>query len=220
MQQAGAFPSGDALKRAQIKPLVLEAKESISLINGTQGMLAVGTLALLAAEILVDSADVLGGLCCDALKGTDTAFDERIHKARPHSGQMKTAANLRKMLEGSQIRESHRDCGRVQDAYSLRCIPQVHGAVRDTLAHCREVFEIEANSAVDNPLVFVTEREESRRRCDFGRKLSRRAARLCSGFSGHRAERSGRHQRAQDRAAGESRAQRRVCRRFWRRVQG
>ncbi|HMD47908.1 MAG TPA: histidine ammonia-lyase, partial [Bryobacteraceae bacterium] len=149
--------SGDALKRAQIKPLVLEAKESISLINGTQGMLAVGTLALLAAETLVNSADVLGGLCCDALKGTDAAFDERIHKARPHSGQMKSAANLRRMLEGSQIRESHRECGRVQDAYSLRCIPQVHGAVRDTLAHCREVFETEANSAVDNPLVFITD---------------------------------------------------------------
>jgi histidine ammonia-lyase len=149
--------SGDALKRAQIKPLVLEAKESISLINGTQGMLAVGTLALLAAETLVDSADVLGGLCCDALKGTDAAFDERIHTARPHRGQTKTAANLRKMLEGSQIRESHRECGRVQDAYSLRCIPQVHGAVRDTLAHCREVFEVEANSAVDNPLVFITD---------------------------------------------------------------
>ncbi|MGB7600362.1 MAG: histidine ammonia-lyase [Candidatus Sulfotelmatobacter sp.] len=156
---AGArIPSETALKRAQIKPLVLEAKESISLINGTQAMLAVGTLALLAAETLVDSADVLGGLCCDALKGTDTAFDERIHKARPHSGQMTSAANLRKMLEGSQIRESHRECGRVQDAYSLRCIPQVHGAVRDTLAHCREVFEIEANSAVDNPLVFTTTR--------------------------------------------------------------
>jgi histidine ammonia-lyase len=149
--------SADALKRAQIKPLTLEAKESISLINGTQGMLAVGTLGLLAAETLIDSADVLGGLCCDALKGTDTAFDERIHKARPHSGQMKTAANLRRMLEGSQIRESHRECGRVQDAYSLRCIPQVHGAVRDTLAHCRNVFEIEANSAVDNPLVFITD---------------------------------------------------------------
>jgi len=149
------IPSGEALKRAQIKPLVLEAKETISLINGTQAMLSVGTLALLAAETLVDSADVLGGLCCDALKGTDTAFDERIHKARPHSGQLKSAANLRRMLEGSQIRDSHRECGRVQDAYSLRCIPQVHGAVRDTLAHCREVFEIEANSAVDNPLVFV-----------------------------------------------------------------
>jgi len=154
----GRIPSADALQRAQIKPLILEAKETISLINGTQGMLAVGTLALLAAETLVDSADVLGGLSCDALKGTDAAFDERIHQARPHGGQIKTAANLRKMLEGSQIRESHRECGRVQDAYSLRCIPQVHGAVRDTLAHCRRVFEIEANSAVDNPLVFVTTR--------------------------------------------------------------
>jgi histidine ammonia-lyase len=148
--------SADALKQAQITPVVLEAKESISLINGTQAMLAVGSLALLAAETLVDSADVLGGLSCDALKGTDAAFDDRIHKVRPHAGQIKSAANLRKMLEGSQIRESHRECGRVQDAYSLRCIPQVHGAVRDTLAHCREVFEIEANSAVDNPLVFVT----------------------------------------------------------------
>jgi histidine ammonia-lyase len=124
-------------------------------------MLAVGTLALLAAEILIDSADVLGGLSCDALQGTDTAFDERIHKARPHSGQIKTAANLRKMLEGSQIRESHRACSRVQDAYSLRCIPQVHGAVRDTLAHCRGIFEIEANSAVDNPLVFITDAKNS-----------------------------------------------------------
>ena len=153
-------PSADALKRAQIKPIVLESKETISLINGTQGMLAVGTLSLLAAETLVDSADVIGGLTCDALKGTDAAFDERIHKARPHSGQMKSAANLRRMLEGSQIRESHRECGRVQDAYSLRCIPQVHGAIRDTLAHCREVFEIETNSAVDNPLVFITGNSE------------------------------------------------------------
>lgn len=160
-ERAVRVPSAEALKRAQIKPLVLEAKETISLINGTQAMLAVGILALLATETLVDTADVLGGLCCDALKGTDTAFDERIHKARPHAGQAKTAANLRSLLEGSQIRESHRDCGRVQDAYSLRCIPQVHGAVRDTLAHCREVFEIEANSAVDNPLVFLTDPKNS-----------------------------------------------------------
>ncbi|HEY6769392.1 MAG TPA: histidine ammonia-lyase [Candidatus Sulfotelmatobacter sp.] len=149
------IPSADALKQAQIKSLVLEAKEAVSLINGTQAMLAVGTLALLAAETLVDTADVIGGLSCDALQGTDTAFDDRIHQARPHSGQIKSAANLRRMLEGSEIRESHRACGRVQDAYSLRCIPQVHGAVRDTLAHCRAVFETEANSAVDNPLVFI-----------------------------------------------------------------
>ena len=160
-EKAMRLPSLDALKRAQIKPLVLESKEAVSLINGTQAMLAVGTLALLAAETLVDSADVLGGLTCDALYGTDVAFDERIHKARPHSGQIKSAANLRRMLAGSQIRESHRACGRVQDAYSLRCIPQVHGAVRDTLVHCRSVFETEANSAVDNPLVFITDAKKT-----------------------------------------------------------
>ncbi len=148
-------PAADAMRRAQVKPLVLEAKEAVSLINGTQGMLAVGVLALLAAETLADTADVIGALALDCLRGTDVAFDERIHLARPHSGQLKTASNLRKMLEGSQLRESHRDCDRVQDAYSLRCMPQVHGAVRDTLVHCREVMEIEVNSAVDNPLVFM-----------------------------------------------------------------
>jgi histidine ammonia-lyase len=150
------IPAAEALRVAQVSPLVLEAKEAVSLINGTQAMLAVGTLALLAAETLADSADVIGSLTLDALRGTDVAFDERIHHVRPHAGQIQTAANLRRMLEGSQIRESHRECGRVQDAYSLRCIPQVHGAVRDTLAHCREVFEIEANAAVDNPLVFAS----------------------------------------------------------------
>jgi histidine ammonia-lyase len=149
------FPGAEALRKAQIKPLVLAAKEAVSLINGTQAMLAVGILALLASETLADSADVIGSMTLDALRGTDVAFDERIHRARPHAGQIQSAANLRRMLEGSQIRESHRECGRVQDAYSLRCIPQVHGAVRDTLVNCRQVFETEANSAVDNPLVFV-----------------------------------------------------------------
>lgn len=158
----GVFISGaEALKKAQISPLRLEAKEAISLMNGTQAMLAVGTLALLEAEIFVDSADVIAALTLDALRGTDVAFDERIHRARPHAGQLKTAANLRKMLEGSEIRKSHAECNRVQDAYSLRCIPQVHGAVRDTLSHCRGVFETEANSAVDNPLVFIRSEEES-----------------------------------------------------------
>jgi len=150
-------PTDETLRKAQIKPLVLDAKEAVSLINGTQAMLAVGTLALLAAETLADSADVIGSMTLDALRGTDVAFDERIHRARPHPGQLKSAANLRRMLEGSQLRESHRECGRVQDAYSLRCIPQVHGAVRDTLTNCRQIFETEANSAVDNPLVFVTQ---------------------------------------------------------------
>ena len=154
--QGARLSGAEALKRADIKPIVLEAKEAISLINGTQCMLAVGTLALLEAEILADTADVLGSMTLDALQGTDVAFDERIHKARPHAGQLAVAANLRRMLEGSEIRESHRgpECKKVQDAYSLRCMPQVHGAVRDTLANARAVFEIEMNSAVDNPLVF------------------------------------------------------------------
>ena len=154
-EKGKCVPGAEVLQAAGIQPLVLEAKEAVSLINGTQAMLAVGTLTLLAAEILVDSADVIGSLTLDALRGTDVAFDERIHRARPHAGQIESAANLRRMLEGSQLRESHRECGRVQDAYSLRCIPQVHGAVRDTLANCRAVFETEANSAVDNPLVFM-----------------------------------------------------------------
>ena len=153
------MPAAEALKQTDIKPLVLEAKEAISLINGTQAMLAVGLLITLQAEILADTADVVGALSIDALKGTDVAFDERIQKARPHPGQMLVARNLRLMLEGSLIRESHRECQAVQDAYSMRCIPQVHGAVRDALTHCREVFEIEMNSAVDNPLVFPEEKK-------------------------------------------------------------
>ncbi len=149
------IPAAEAQKKAGIEPVTLESKEAVSLINGTQAMLACGTLAWLAAETLTDSADVIASLSLDALKGTDAAFDERIHKARPHPGQIQTAANLRKLLEGSAIRESHRNCGKVQDAYSLRCIPQVHGAVRDVLEYCRSAFETEANSAVDNPLVFA-----------------------------------------------------------------
>jgi histidine ammonia-lyase len=148
--------SADALRRAGLQPLVPEAKEAISLFNGTQAMLAVGALALLEAETLAETADVLGAMSLDALHGTDVAFDERIHTARPHAGQIKVAANMRRLIAGSEIRESHKDCARVQDAYTLRCIPQVHGAVRDTLEFCRRTFEIEMNSAVDNPLVFVT----------------------------------------------------------------
>lgn len=150
----------EALRRTGLKPLVPEAKEAISLINGTQAMLAVGSLALLQAENLAATADVIGAMSLDALHGTDVAFDERIHAARPHAGQIKVAANLRRLITGSRIRESHKDCGRVQDAYSLRCIPQVHGAVRDTLEFCRRTFEIEMNSAVDNPLVFTRGKKE------------------------------------------------------------
>lgn len=156
--------TSSALKAVGIQPLVLEAKEAVSLINGTQAMLAVGTLALLEAEVLCDSADVIGAMTLDALHGTDVAFDPRIHQARPHPGQIKCAANLLRLIEGSGIRESHRiNCDRVQDAYSMRCMPQVHGAVRDTLAHCRTVLETELNSAVDNPLVFAAPRETGNR---------------------------------------------------------
>ncbi len=144
-----------ALKLADVKPIVLEAKEAISLINGTQAMLALGALAVLAAETLADSADVIGALTLDSLCGSIRAFDPRIHQVRPHAGQAITAEHLTRMISGSQILESHKNCGRVQDAYSLRCMPQVHGAVRDTIAYCRGICEVEMNSAVDNPLVFV-----------------------------------------------------------------
>ncbi|GAC1645304.1 MAG: histidine ammonia-lyase [Acidobacteriaceae bacterium] len=146
----------EAMRDAGIPTITLEAKEAISLINGTQAMLSCGALALIRALNLVDTADALGAASLEALKGTVVAMDQRIHQARPHPGQIQSAANIRAMLEGeSSVRESHRDCGKVQDAYSLRCIPQVHGAVRDTLDFARRTFETEMNSAVDNPLVFA-----------------------------------------------------------------
>lgn len=147
----------EVLERAGIEPLTLQAKEGISLVNGTQAMLAVGCLALREAEILANTADLLCAMSLDALRGTPRAFDPRIHEARPQRGQLESAANLRRILEDSEIRQSHITCRRVQDAYSLRCAPQVHGAVRDTLAEARRVFEIELNSVTDNPLVFGDE---------------------------------------------------------------
>lgn len=160
----GARMAGaQALRRAEIKPLALEAKEAISLINGTQAMLAVGSLALMQARAMAESADVIGALTLDALHGTDVAFDPRIQLVRPHPGQVRAAENLRRMLEGSAIRESHRACSRVQDAYSLRCMPQVHGAVRQAIEHASAVFETEMNAAVDNPLVFAAPRKAGSR---------------------------------------------------------
>jgi histidine ammonia-lyase len=153
------LPGGEALRMAGLAPLELQAKEGIGLLNGTQGMLAIGLLALRQAEILADTADVVGALTLDALRGTPAAFDPRIHQARPHPGQIESARNLLRMSEGSEIRESHRSSEsdpRLQDAYSLRCMPQVHGAVRDVISHARRVLEIELNSATDNPLVFAT----------------------------------------------------------------
>jgi histidine ammonia-lyase len=150
------IPSADALQRAGIDPLRLEVKEGIALLNGTQAMSAVGGLALHRAERVARLADVAGAMTLEALKGTPVAFDERIHKARPHHGQIEVAAHLRALLQDSQIRESHLENDpRVQDAYSLRCMPQVHGTVRGALRHAREIVEIESGSATDNPLVFA-----------------------------------------------------------------
>jgi histidine ammonia-lyase len=149
-------PASAALKALGIKPLTLEAKEGLSLVNGTQAMLSLGLLALRGAEILVNTADVSGALSLDALRGSTRAFDERLHAARPHPGQMVSARNLARLNHGSSINKSHEGCSRVQDAYSLRCMPQVHGAVRDALGYAARVFEIEMNSATDNPLVFAS----------------------------------------------------------------
>ncbi len=149
------IPGAEAMKRAGLDPLPLAAKEGLALLNGTQAMTAVGALAIARAQRLVQLADVAGAMSLDALKGTPAAFDARIHEARPHVGQIAAAAHLVRLMEGSEIRESHREhCSRVQDAYCLRCMPQVHGAVRDVLGHVTRVLETEAGSATDNPLVF------------------------------------------------------------------
>lgn len=152
------LPGRQAMQRAGIAPLALEAKEGLSLLNGTQGMLALLALALREAEVLADSADVAAALSLDALQGSPAAFDPRITAARPFPGAIHSARNLTRLNAGSAIRESHRSAEkdpRVQDAYSLRCTPQVHGAVRDALASIRATLEIELNSATDNPLVFA-----------------------------------------------------------------
>jgi len=147
------LPGSEALTRAGLAPLVLEAKEGIALINGTQLMSAVGTLFLLQAERLAVLADVAGALTLEALGGTDRAFDPRLHAARPHPGQVASAQHLRLLLEGS-ARIARNGYARIQDAYSLRCMPQVHGASRQALAHVRDVLAIEINSVTDNPLLF------------------------------------------------------------------
>jgi len=149
------LPAANALQHAQIAPLQLEVKEGLALLNGTQAMGAVGALALYRAERLIRLADVAGAMSLESLKGTPVAFDERIHAARPHPGQLAVAAHLRELLQDSEIRQSHLvGDPRVQDAYSLRCMPQVHGAIRTALDHAKQVVEIESGSATDNPLVF------------------------------------------------------------------
>jgi len=144
-----------ALARAGLSPVRLGPKEGLALINGTQVTTAIGTLALLSAERLAVMADIAGAMTLEALRGSHRAFSKKIQDARPQRGQRVSAANLRKLLRGSAIERSHADCGRVQDSYSLRCMPQVHGAVRDALAHVRQVAAIEVNSSTDNPMVFA-----------------------------------------------------------------
>jgi len=147
--------SSDALRRMKLEPALLEAKEGLALLNGTQAMHAVGGLAILRAKRLSRVADVSGAMSLEALTGTPAAFDPRLHEARPHPGQKAVAKHLLSIMEGSEIRESHRaDDPRVQDAYSLRCMPQVHGAARDALDHSENILLIESASATDNPLVF------------------------------------------------------------------
>src|SRR6266568_1079357 len=153
--QGERMESREALRRAGLKPAELQAKEGLALLNGTQAMHAVGGLALLRAKRLSRVADVAGAMSLEALKGTPAAFDLRVQDARPHPGQGAVAKHLMSILEGSDIRRSHpKDDPRIQDAYSLRCMPQVHGAIRDALSHCENVLLIESGSATDNPLVF------------------------------------------------------------------
>jgi histidine ammonia-lyase len=145
----------EALRRAGLPQLELGAKDGLALINGTQTSAAVAAIELSRTRRLLDAIDVVCALTLDALAGTDAAFDPAVHRARPHPGQCESAHRLHALIEGSGIRDSHRDCGRVQDAYSLRCSPQVHGAARDALDHVWRVLEIELNSATDNPMVFA-----------------------------------------------------------------
>lgn len=152
-------PANEALREAGLTPVEFQAKEGLAMINGTQAISAVGSLSLARASRLLDWSELIAAMTLDGLLGTDSAFDERIHQVRPHGGQQQVARAMRELLEGSELRESHRDCAQVQDAYSLRCIPQVHGAVRDAVGFARGTMAIELNSATDNPLVFPDEGE-------------------------------------------------------------
>ncbi len=147
-------PAPDVLAEEGMKPIELASKDGLSLINGTQFMAAYGAYVLNRAHKLVRTADILASMSLEALQGSIHPFDSRIHEIRPHRGQQNAAQNVRTLLEDSEILESHRDCGKVQDPYCLRCVPQVHGASRDALSHAVDVLEIEMNSVTDNPLVF------------------------------------------------------------------
>jgi len=151
----GHRKASSAFRQHRVKPIVLKAKEGLALVNGTQMMTAYAGLGVKQARDLARMADIAGSLSLEALRGSDTPFDKRIHRLRPYEGQLAAAANIRRLMKGSEIRESHRfNDPRVQDAYSLRCIPQVHGASRDAIDYAGKVTSIEMNSANDNPLIF------------------------------------------------------------------
>lgn len=154
VEGSAIMPGAQALRAAHLEPITLEAKEGLALINGTQPSTAVAALALANALQVARAADVAAGLSIDGLRGSMHPFEARIHDARPHAGQRISAANIHSLLHGSGINKSHEGCGRVQDAYSLRCAAQVHGAARDALGFVRQTLTIEANSATDNPMVF------------------------------------------------------------------
>ncbi len=151
------LPGGEALREAGIAPVTFQAKEGLAVLNGTHFMSAIGCLLADEIDYLLRIAAVVAAMTTDALVGTDTAFDPRIQAVRPHPGQVRAAAEIAALMAGSEIRLSHLDCDKVQDAYSLRCIPQVHGAVQDTLDHARAVLAREINAATDNPLVFAAD---------------------------------------------------------------
>ncbi len=148
------MPSKVALERAGLTPIELGPKEGLALVNGTQVMTGIAALGVLRAERLAAAADLIGAMSLEAYLGSDRVFDRRLNDLRPHPGQARVANNLRAILERSEIVWSHAECERVQDPYSFRCIPVVHGAVRDSIAHVHRVTEVEANSVTDNPLVF------------------------------------------------------------------
>ncbi len=155
LSDGSPVPSADALARAGLEPMDLREKEGLALINGTQAHTGLGVLALRAAERALEAIEVAGAMSLDALRGTPEPFREEVHSARPHAGQTESAARLWSLLLGSEIRESHRvGDPRVQDAYSLRCMPQVHGACRSALSYVRGILEVEVNSSTDNPLIF------------------------------------------------------------------
>ncbi len=146
--------AADVLVKHHLEPIELQAKDGLSLINGTQLMSSYGAYVMEKSRILVKAADLIAAMSLEALQGSIKPFDERIHELRPHLGQQESAQNVRNLLVESEILDSHRNCGKVQDPYCLRCVPQVHGACRDALHHCSKVIETEINSVTDNPLVF------------------------------------------------------------------